>query len=93
MTQNLFFIGEKPLTHPINPLTEPPPVESLSYEQALAELEIIVADLESEKHALDQALALFERGQALAQRCTSLLDQAELKVQQVTGDQLTPFQT
>jgi exodeoxyribonuclease VII small subunit len=51
-----------------------------------------VADLESEKHSLDYALALFERGQALAQRCTSLLDQAELKVQQVTGDQLTPFQ-
>jgi exodeoxyribonuclease VII small subunit len=92
MTWNLFFIGENPVTHPIHPLTEPTPVESLSYEQALAELEIIVADLESEKHSLDYALALFERGQALAQRCTSLLDQAELKVQQVTGDQLTPFQ-
>jgi exodeoxyribonuclease VII small subunit len=67
------------------------PVEDLNYEQAFTELESIVADLESEEHSLDDALALFERGQALAKHCTTLLDKAELKVQQVSGEELTPF--
>jgi exodeoxyribonuclease VII small subunit len=67
------------------------PVEELSYEQAFTELESIVADLESEEHNLDDALALFERGQALAKHCTTLLDKAELKVQQISGEELTPY--
>jgi exodeoxyribonuclease VII small subunit len=61
-------------------------VEDLTYEEAQAELEKIVADLEAEVHNLDAALALFERGQALAKHCAELLDQAELKVQQLTAD-------
>lgn len=64
------------------------PVEELTYEQAFNELEAIVAALESEEQALEDALALFERGQALAYRCTQMLDEAELKVQQVSGDDL-----
>ena len=68
---------------------EIPPVETLSYEQALQELEALVAALESEQQDLAAALASFERGQALVRRCTELLDQAELKVQQLTSDGLT----
>jgi len=67
------------------------PVEELSYEQAFAELESIVSDLESEEHSLEDALQLFERGQALTKHCTILLDKAELKVQQISGEELTPF--
>ena len=67
-------------------------VEELSYEQALAELEGIVAALETNDHSLDRTLALFERGQALAQYCAGLLDQAELKVQQITGTELNDFE-
>jgi exodeoxyribonuclease VII small subunit len=63
-------------------------VEELTYEQAMAELENIVAALESGDHALDAALALYERGQALARHCTRLLDQAELKVQSLSGENL-----
>ena len=70
---------------------QPPPIEELTYEQAYAELETIVGALESEEHTLDKALAQFERGQELARHCTILLDNAELKVQQLTGDQLTDF--
>lgn len=62
------------------------PVEELTYEQAFAELERIVAALEEDDHSLEAALALFERGQALVARCTGLLDSAELKVQQLTAD-------
>ena len=70
---------------------QPAPIESLTYEEALAELESIVAVLESEKRSLDEALALFERGQALARFCTGLLEQAELKVQALSGDDLVEF--
>ena len=54
------------------------PLEELTYEQAFAELEAIVADLEAEERSLDEGLSLFERGQALAKYCAMLLDQAEL---------------
>jgi exodeoxyribonuclease VII small subunit len=73
-------------------MTIPPiPIEELDYEHARLELEGIVAALESEKHPLDQAMALYERGLLLVRRCSGLLDQAELKVQQISGDELLPF--
>lgn len=59
-------------------------IESLSYEQAFTELEEIVYGLEANQKSLDEAIALFERGQALAKYCTGLLDQAELKVRQLS---------
>lgn len=60
------------------------PVEELTYEQAFAELESIVAALEANQVALDAALSLFERGQILAQYCGRLLETAELRVRQLT---------
>ena len=68
-----------------------PPIDSLTYEQALAELEALVAALEAEHQALTEAIALFERGQALAQYCATLLDPAELKIQQLTTSGMTDF--
>jgi exodeoxyribonuclease VII small subunit len=59
-----------------------------TYEQALAELEAIVSSLESNQLPLQEAMDLFSRGQALVQHCTGLLDQAELKVRQVSGESL-----
>jgi len=67
------------------------PVEQLSYEAALSELEALVLDLESDEHALEDALAMFERGQALAQHCAQLLENAELKIQELSGEELTDF--
>ncbi len=55
----------------------------LPYEQALAELESIVAALESGEHTLEEVLSAFERGQMLVKHCTALLEQAELKIRQV----------
>ncbi|HSO28186.1 MAG TPA: exodeoxyribonuclease VII small subunit [Anaerolineales bacterium] len=69
-----------------------PPVDELTYEEAFQELEMIVAALEEEDHPLEEALARFERGQALARRCAVLLDQAELRIQQVTNDQISDFE-
>ena len=66
-------------------------IEDLTYEQALNELEGIIQDLESDEHSLEQTLTMFERGQALAQRCAQLLEDAELKVQELSGDNLVDF--
>jgi exodeoxyribonuclease VII small subunit len=65
-----------------NKMTEKP-TDSLSYEQAFEELQTVIAELEAGDKPLEETLALYERGQALYQRCTSLLDKAELKVQQI----------
>lgn len=71
-------------------------VEALAFEAALAELEQIVEQLEAGDLPLEAALAVFERGQALAARCGRLLDGAELKVQalvqQAGGPALEPFE-
>lgn len=67
-------------------------VEELSYEEALAELEGIVELLEGEQSQLEDAIKLFERGQALASRCGVLLEAAELKVKQVAGDEMMDFE-
>jgi len=58
-------------------------LSDLSYEQAFSELETIVAALESEQKPLDEALQLYERGQLLVQYCAALLDQADLRIQQL----------
>jgi exodeoxyribonuclease VII small subunit len=68
--------------------SSPKPVDQLAYEAALAELEGIVAALENEQRSLDESMSLYERGQALLKRCTELLDQAELKVTQLSGSDL-----
>ncbi len=73
------------------PKTEPKSIDKLTYEEAFAELEKIVESLESGERTLDESLMLFERGQALTKHCSSLLEKAELKVKQVTGESLTDF--
>jgi exodeoxyribonuclease VII small subunit len=67
------------------------PVEALSYEQAFQELEEIVAALESNEKTLVESIQRYQRGQELARHCAALLENAELQIQQVSGDQLIPF--
>jgi exodeoxyribonuclease VII small subunit len=73
------------------PKSEPKVVEKLTYEEAFSELEAIVTALESGDRPLEESMTLFERGQALVKRCAGLLDQAELKLKQLSGDGLTDF--
>jgi exodeoxyribonuclease VII small subunit len=58
--------------------------EKLSFEAALGELEVTVQQLEAGELTLEEAVALYERGMHLAQRCNDALDAAELQVQQLT---------
>ncbi len=61
-------------------------IEKLSFEEALTELEAIVAKLEAGELTLEESLALFERGQKLAALCNRQLDEATLRVEQLTAD-------
>ena len=63
-------------------------VEGLSYEQALAELENIVASLEANKLSVEDAMAPFERGQTLTIHWVGMLDKAELRIKELSGDSL-----
>ncbi len=60
-------------------------VQELSYEEAFDELQAVVDELEAGKLALEESLALFERGQALSTRCSTLLEQAELRLTELTS--------
>ena len=61
-------------------------VKTLTFEKALAELETIVQKLESGNVALEESVAIYERGEALKQRCDELLRQAEARVEKITSD-------
>jgi exodeoxyribonuclease VII small subunit len=61
-------------------------VKELSFEAAFAELNSLVTALEEEGRPLDEAIGLYERGQALARHCAAMLEKAELKVRQLNGE-------
>ena len=59
------------------------PVDDLGYEQARDELADVVRKLEAGGLSLDDAVALWERGEALARRCEEQLAGARERVQKV----------
>jgi exodeoxyribonuclease VII small subunit len=67
-------------------------LENLTYEEALTELEGIVQSLEAEQNPLEDSMKLFERGQALVTYCSALLEAAQLKVQKLVGETVSPFE-
>lgn len=62
------------------------PVEELSYEQAREELLQTVARMESGASNLEESIALWERGEQLAQRCEAWLDGAQAKLDAARQD-------
>jgi exodeoxyribonuclease VII small subunit len=54
-----------------------------SFEQAFRDLETTVQRLEAGDLTLEEAIALYEQGMRLAQRCNDALDAAELRVEQL----------
>ena len=61
-------------------------VQKLSFELAIQELESIVKRLEEGKVPLEESVAIYERGEALKQRCEELLKAAEARVEKITLD-------
>jgi exodeoxyribonuclease VII small subunit len=60
-------------------------VDGLTYEQAFQELQAVVEKLEAGDLPLQESLELFERGQALSARCGSLLEQAQLRLSELSA--------
>ena len=59
------------------------PVDKMSFEEALAELEGIVRQLETGDVELEKSIEIYERGAALKAHCEARLKSAELKVEQI----------
>lgn len=66
------------------PSTQPPKIDKMSFEDALAELEAIVRRLESGEAKLDDAIAAYERGALLRAHCEAKLREAQAKVEKIT---------
>lgn len=56
-----------------------------TFEEALADLETVVAELEGGQLGLDEALAGYERGVARLRRCHDLLERAERRIEVLSG--------
>ena len=63
------------------------PVSEMGVEQAMAELERVVGQLESGDVELEASIKLYERGAALKKRCEEKLKEAEEKVAAITLDE------
>ena len=66
-------------------------MNGLTFEQAFSRLEETVRKLEAGGLTLEESLALFELGQALAARCNTQLDEAELKIKRLAPEGELPF--
>ena len=59
-------------------------IDSLSFEDALKELESIVARLETGDAALDESIALYTKGEALRGQCEKRLKDAQARIEKIT---------
>lgn len=72
---------------PVNATPEQrPDIATLSFEQALQELERIVSDLERGDVPLDRSIEIYERGEALKKHCEKLLKAAEDRIEKIRLD-------
>jgi exodeoxyribonuclease VII small subunit len=74
--------------------TEPeaaPPVDELSFEQALDELDALVRRMESGELGLDESIAAYRRGAELAKICQARLSVAEQEIRKLDEETLKPL--
>lgn len=62
------------------------PIDQMSFEQAMRELEAVVGKLERGEVELEESIRLYERGAELKKRCDAKLKEAEEKVAAITSD-------
>ena len=67
----------------MNSVSEDKNLETISFEDALRELEAIVMSLERGDVSLDDAISAFERGTTLKAHCQKRLEEARMKVEQI----------
>jgi exodeoxyribonuclease VII small subunit len=71
--------------------TSQPAIATLSFEQALEELDRLVRQMESGELSLDESIAAYRRGAQLAQHCQGKLAIAEQEIAKLDGDVLKPL--
>ena len=67
-------------------MSDEKPIEEMSFEEAIRELEAVVGQLDRGDVALEDSIKLYERGAKLKARCEAKLKEAEEKVAQITLD-------
>jgi exodeoxyribonuclease VII small subunit len=67
------------------------PSKPLSYEEAMAELEVIVSNMEAGQLPLEQSLAAYKRGAELLQQCQKILQDAQQQIKILEEDTLCNF--
>lgn len=67
-------------------MADVPEIAAMSFEQAVAELERIVDQLERGDVPLDKSIEIYERGEALKQHCEKLLGAAEKRIEKIRLD-------
>ncbi len=65
---------------------------SASFEDAIAELEQLVADMEAGELPLEASLAAYKRGSELVKYCAAQLERVEKQVKVLQGELLKPFE-
>ncbi len=60
--------------------------KEMGLEEALDDLERVVAELEEGKLGLEESLVLFEKGMGLVRLCNARLDRAEQRIESLTGE-------
>jgi exodeoxyribonuclease VII small subunit len=65
-------------------MSDQPEIADLSFEDALRELESIVAKLETGDAALDESITLYTRGEALRAQCEKRLKDAQARIEKIT---------
>lgn len=68
-----------------------PDVDALGFEAAISELEQLIQAVENNRLPLEETLQSYQRGQQLIARCTTLLRDAEQRIQQFDGERLSDF--
>jgi exodeoxyribonuclease VII small subunit len=74
---------DQPATAAPAPTGTAPAIDELAFDAALEQLQQVVGRLESGGLALEDSIALYERGVALHDHCARLLGDAELRVQRL----------
>lgn len=72
-------------------------IDKLPFEQAMAQLDAIVAAMESGKIGIEESIEKYEQAMQLAARCRQILEQAEQRIKQIQIDaagnlKTTPFE-
>lgn len=64
-------------------MTDASAIAAMPFEQAMKELEAIVARLEKGDISLEESIAAYEKGELLKKRCEELLKQAEARIEKI----------